>query len=362
MANKRFRLGFWGICILYALVILVAAGFGLRYLWQFAESYEAARPHHAIDSYLEALTPEYLLEESSQLLDGIDPHIQTREDCLEVLRQAVSGGITYAKRTSQCTEEKMVYMLRTGRQVIGTVELTPQGETRMGYTPWAVSRDSFDFSYLLTDTVSVAVPAEFPVYVNGAVLDSRYVTESGIRYSALEDFYDTYDLPTIVRYEAGPCLGSIRLTVTDPAGNPVTVDADTDLNRFLPDCTAQEQAALSGFLETFLQRYVQFSNSSPQEAWYNFNVLRPSLVEGSPLENRCRQAIAGMAYATSVRYTLRDPQIHRCIHIGSDRYLCDVTYIVDIHHKGQDLENIFHVQIIVADTADGLRAEMLRNS
>ena len=362
MKNKRFHLSFFWVCILYALLILAAACFGLRYLWQFAESYEAARPHHAMDSYLESLTPEYLLEESAQLMDGIDPHIQSREDCLEVLRQAVSGGITYAKRTSQCTEEKMVYMLRTGRQVIGTVELIPQGEPRMGYTPWAVSRDSFDFSYLLTDTVSVTVPAEFPVYVNGAVLDSQYITESGIRYSALESFYDMYPLPTIVCYEAGPCLGTIRLTVTDPDGNPVTIDADTDLNLYLMGCTPEEEAALGAFLEDFLQRYVRFSNSSPQEAWYNFNGLLPCLVKGSPLENRCRQAIAGMAYATSVRYTLRTPQINRCINIGSDRYLCDVTYIVDIHHRGEDLETISQAQIIVASTPDGLKAEVLRNS
>ena len=42
------------------LFLLLPAFFGLRYLWNYAAAYEMARPYHAIDTYMEALTPEYI--------------------------------------------------------------------------------------------------------------------------------------------------------------------------------------------------------------------------------------------------------------------------------------------------------------
>lgn len=361
MAKKKFRWTFYHSAALYALVLLTAGFFGLRYLWNFAEAYEMARPYHAIDSYMEDLTPEYICHRSSDLIATIDHHIQSEEACRDVIRKAVSGSITYAKKTSECTDEKMVYILRAGNQVIGRVELVPEGQAQMGFTPWAVSTDSFDLSYLLTDTVSTTVPSQFPVYVNGAQLDERYITESGIRYSYLEDFYEDYELPTIVSYQAGPCLGEISLTVTDPAGNPVTIDETTDLNSYLDNCTAEEVAALDTFMQDFIRRYVRFSNSSADVSRTNYYYLLQDVVKDSPLAKRCKEALVGMVYGISQRYEIKSTQINWCSNIGNQRYLCDVTYVVDIRYKGEMIENIFNIKLIVVDNEGRLQAELLRS-
>lgn len=361
MAKKKFRWGFYHWSALYALVLLTAALFGLRYLWNYAAAYEMARPYHAIDRYMEELTPEYICGRASDLIDTVDHHIQSQEACHDVIRGAVSGGITYAKKTSECTDEKMVYILRTGNQVIGRVELAPEGEPLLGFTPWAVSADSYDFSYLLTGTVSTTVPAQFPVYVNGAQLNDSYITEAGIRYSYLEDFYEDYDLPTIVSYRAGPCLGEITLSVTDPEGNPVTIDENTDLNVYLDNCTAEEAAQLDAFMEEFIQRYVRFSNSSSSVSRYNYRELLQNILEDSPLAKRCKEALVGMVYGVSQTYQIKSIGINRCTNIGNDRYLCDVTYVVDIRDRGEMIENVFNMKIIIVRSEGTLKAETLRN-
>ena len=138
MAKKKFRYGFLLFTVIYALLILTAGYFALSYLWDFAEAYEMARPYHAIDAYMEELTPDYICDRSSELIATIDHHIQSEDACRAVIKDAVSGEITYAKKASECTDEKMVYILRTGNQVIGRVELAPEGEAVMGFTPWAV--------------------------------------------------------------------------------------------------------------------------------------------------------------------------------------------------------------------------------
>lgn len=361
MAKKKFRWGFYHSAAVYALVFLVAAFFGLRYLWNYAAAYEQARPYHAIDGYMANLTPEYICDRSAELIDTIDHHIQNEEACRAVIAEAVSGGVTYAKKASECNDEKMVYILRTGNQVIGRVELVPEGEATMGYTPWAVSSDSYDFSYLLTGTVSTTVPAEFPVYVNGAQLTDSYITEAGIRYSYLEDFYETYELPSIVSYTAGPCLGDISLAVTDTEGNPVSIDDQTDLNVYLDNCTDEEVAALDAFMYDFVRRYVRFSNSSSDVAKTNYNYLMQDILKDSPLAKRCKEALVGMAYGVSQNYKIQSTQINWCTDIGNDRYLCDVTYVVDIRVRSEWIENTFNVKLVVVRDGDDLKAETLRN-
>ncbi len=361
MAKKTFRWKFCHSALLYGLVVLAAGFFGLRYLWNFAEAYEQARPYHALDAYMAQLTPEYICDESQELIDSIDHHIQSEEACRAVIAEAVSSGVTYAKKTSECTDTKLVYVLRTGNRVIGQVELAPEGETVMGYTPWAVTADEFDLSYLVSDTVSTTVPEEFAVFANGSQLTQAYITEDGIRYSNLEDYYGTYDLPAIVTYAAGPCLGEISLTVEDGEGNPVTITEDTDYNRFLDNCTQEETARLEKTVGDFISRYIAYSNSSRDVARSNYNQLLSLVVKDSALATRFKDALGALNNGRPQRYEIKSVALNWCTDIGQGRYLCDATYVVDIRVDGEMVENIFHIQLVLLDSGEKLLVESMRN-
>lgn len=361
MVEKRFHWKFWYSAVLYALVVLTAGYFGLRYLWDYAAAYEQARPYHAIDGYMAQLTPQYICDRSQDLIDTIDHHIQSEEACRAVIAEAVSGGLTYAKKTSECTDTRIVYVLRTGNRVIGTVELAPEGEAVMGYTPWAVISDSFDLSYLVTDTVATTVPEEFSVFVNGSRLTEQYITEEGIRYSNLKDYYGEYDLPTIVSYAAGPCLGKISLTVEDTAGNPVVINEDTDYNQFLDNCSPEEKDQMKALIDEFISRYIRFSNSSRDVAKGNYNYLMPLVVKNSPLAARLKGALGALNYGAPQRYQIKSVELNWCTDIGDGRYICDVTYVVDIRVNKEMVENVFQVKLVILRSDKDLRVETLRN-
>ena len=309
----------------------------------------------------EELTPDYICDRSSELIATIDHHIQSEDACRAVIQDAVSGGITYAKKASECTDEKMVYILRAGNQVIGRVELAPEGEAVMGFTPWAVSSDRFDFSYLISDTVSTTVPANFHVYVNGAELDGSYITQSEIQFSYLKDFYDDYALPTITSYTAGPCLGEIALTITDSQDQPVTVDEATDLNQFLDNCTPEELAELESFTSEFVSRYVRFSNASGFDAKNDYYYLLGTVLKDSPLAKRCKDALVAMVSAVSQKYTIESVEINWATNIGNDRYLCDITYVLNVRGRLENPQQTFNMKVIVVRDGDRLMAETLRN-
>lgn len=358
--TKKRSYGFLIFTVVYALLFLAGTYVGLQYLWDFMDAFEASRPENTINAYMERVTPDYICDGSADLIASIDHHIQSEEECREVIKQAVSGKITYAKKTSECTDEKMVYVLRTAGKVIGRVEMEPQGESRYGFTPWAVTKDSFDLSYLKTGTVSATVPHTLFVSVNGNVLDESYMTESGIRYTVLETFYDRYEnLPTYGSYEAGPCLGQISLQVEDSQGNPVALDENTDFNAFVDNCSPEEQTRLESFNQEFIKAYIKFLTSNMNNRIANHNALKPYLVPKSDLANRVKNALDGLQFGQSKSDKLVELTINHAVKISDDRYILDVTYVVDTKGRNGVVTTTNYAQYVAVQTEDGLQVEML---
>ena len=357
---KKKGHGFLIFMVLYAVLFLGLTYWGLGKLWDFMDAYEVSRPENTIVAYMEQLTPDHICDGSAALIGQIDHHIQSEEECQAVIKDAVSGGVSYAKKTSECTDTKIVYVLRSAGKVIGKVVLEPQGEERYGFTPWAVTEDSFDLSFLLTGTVSATAPHNYTVSVNGNALTEDYATETGIQYSLLEEFYDRYEgLPYQVSYTAGPCLGQISLQVTDPEGDPVTIDENTDFNAFLANCSADELAQLEEFNKDFIKAYINFLTSTRDNRTANHKALKAYLLTGSDLATRVKNAVDGLLFGQSKSDKLVELTVNHAVKISDDRYMLDVTYVVDTKGRQGVVQTTNNAQYVVVQTEEGLKAEML---
>lgn len=345
--------------ILYAGVFLGLTHKGLTYFWDFIEAYEISRPKNTIDAYMEQLSPEYIADSCTDLIAQVDHNIQSEESCKEVIVASLSEGITCAKKVTECTDTKLVYVLRSGGRVIGQVQLEPRGQESYGFTPWEVTGDSFDMSFLLTDTVSTIAPHNYPVLVNGVALDEGYITETGIRYTALEEFSEKIEQPYIVSYTAGPCLGSISLQVTDPEGNPVTIDENTDMNTFLTPCTEEEEKDLADFNQKFIKRYVGLLTSKYDTRYDNYDALVPYMRPGSDLASRTKNALEGLAFGRSNSDRVVSITINHSIRLDESRYVCDITYVVDSLRYVGVVQTTTNVKVIIVNTEDGLLADTL---
>ena len=345
--------------VLYAVVILAAAAFGLRWLWNYMEAYENTRPEHTITAYMEQLTDAHICESAAELVDSIDHNLQSREECLEKIGDVLSGGITYAKKTSASTDTTTVYVLRCGSRVIGSVEMSVVEVDDYGFSHWAVTGESFDFSFLIGKGAAVTVPEEFTVTFNGTVLDERYITEQGILYENLEDFYDFYALPTIVTYEVPAILGEGELTVTDREGDPVEITADTDYNVFLSNCSDEEIGELDPFVDAFLTRYVAFTGSAFKSSETNYKKLVEYVLKDSDLHTRMQLALDGLAWAQSWGDKLVSVTVNQYIGIGDGRYICDATYLVDTTGKEGVVQTTNNARFVIVETESGYKVERL---
>lgn len=327
--KKRRCWGFVIFMILYAAVILGTANWGLQKFWDYMDAYEASRINHPIDAYMAALTPQYVCDRSGDLIDSIDHHLQSEEDCEKVILDFLSGGITHARKSAECTDTRTVYVLRSGGKVIGQVALVQQGDTRYGFTPWVVSEDSFDLSFLIGNTDTITVDHTMQVYAGSALLDESYVTETGLQYETVEDFYGELALPYKLTYTAGPILGETVLHAVDATGKTVEIAEESDLDPYLNNCTEAVHQELDAFNRDFIDRYVRYLTSRRENRWDNYNQLIPLLVDDSDLEKRISNAYEGLEFGQSRSDTIISFNSNHIIDLGEEAYLCDVTYEVD---------------------------------
>lgn len=359
MAKKRGSRRFAVGMVIYALVFLALTAVGLKFFWDFIEAYEQSRPKNTVSAYVEGLTAEKMCASSQKWLSEIDHRIQSGDECVRIIRDSLAEEITYAKKAGECTDTRQVYVLRSGERVIGECVLCAGETDKYGFSRWEVTEEHFDFSYLEGEAVSVTVPREYTVRAGGCVLDDSYLTETGIPYSLLEEFYDDYELPTLVTYTADHFLGTISLEVTDPDGNPVAVGEDTDWNAFLDNCTDEEREELETLVTGFLTKYVKFSGSASRAVSRNFAELKAYLVPDGALAQRLWTAADGLKWAQSNGDTIDSIEIHHYVRLDGERYLCDATYLVNTVGKKGTVQTTNNIKVMIVQTENGLRVEAM---
>lgn len=361
-SQKKKLTGFWRWLLIGCGSFLALVLVGLVIFWNFIAAFEQSRPQSAIARYMEGLTPEKICQLDTATAEKCDTALQSREEYERIAAEALQR-ITCAKNTKLSTDDKQVYMLLNAGKSIGSVTMTVVKTDLYGLDYWQVTQEDLDISYLVGKPVSVTVPSDYKVYANGTLLDSRYITESGIHYPALEDYYKKYDsLPTLCTYTTAPILGRPVVTVTDGAGNAVDPEALAAVS--LPDnCTDSEQQELKTFVETFLYHYVRFTTAAGGQwrLYYNYNALLPYVLPDSNLSMRVKDSLDGLGWVLDRKAQITELTINGLADMGDGRYLCDFSYVVDGKTQSGAVRNTANVRLVVKQTENGFQAEHMTN-
>ncbi len=353
--KSHFLLGMF----LYAVVFLGLTYWGLTEFWDFIEAYELSRPVYAVDGYVNQLTADEIYDNSPELTDRLNYDLESEESCRALVDEALQEEFRYARKASASTEGTQVYVLSSGDFEIGTITITAQAPDEYGFTPWEVTEANFNISKFLGDTISMTVPVDYVLSVNGTALDDSYITASGLNFDALEPFNGSYETPSMVTYTAGPFLGEPVLTVTDALGNPVTATEEELPDFYLDNCSDDVKAELDAFVKVFIEHYIAFSGSANRSATGNYYKLIAYVTPGSKLQERLYGSISGLEYAQSRGDKLVDMTMHRYVDIGNGYYLCDVTYLVDTTGREGVVQTTTNMKIIVTRTNNGLLVDAM---
>lgn len=356
--KKKKRSFFWIGMLIYVVVFLTAAFFGLKFLWSFMEAYEVSRPNNTVNAYMEQLTGEHVVDLCQEMIDGIDHNLQSEEECRSILMAELRDGIRHAKKSKECTDTRLVYVLKAGTNVIGEFAIEANEPDRFGFTTWDLAEESFDMSYLIGQKQSVTTPDICIVSVNGVKLDESYIIQDNIPYEDIKQYYKDYDLPGQVTYEAGPLLGEFEMVVTDTEGTVLTFDENTDWSEYYYNCTDEETKELDAFVKKFLERYVDFTGSNKNTRHTTYNALIKHVVDGSDLAKRLKDAIAGLQFGQSKGDEIVSIDTHLRIRLDQ-KFLVDVTYEVDTTGKEGVVRTTTNARLLIAQTDKGMKVESI---
>ena len=361
--EKHGNLTFAIVMVVYAIVFVAAAALFLNWFWGFIDGYERSQTKVTIRSYMDQLTTDHILDTTTDLIAQVDHNLQSEEECRQLILDILSSEITYARKSSECTETKQVYILRCGTQVIGSFTISAGEPDEFGFAPWQVTNESFDFSFLLGQPMSITVPEGYRVHLNGNLLDDAYITgRENLPFPVLDELRRDYDaLPefTWLTYGVGPLLGEYELTATDPEGTPFVNDGTLDLDTFADNCTDQEVAELRKFSEEFIRRYVVFTGCANDDRYDNYYDLAKLIVLGSDLDKRLKDALDGLQYAQSKGDQIDTITIHHFIDLGDGKYLVDLNYLVNTTGLAGVVQTSNNLKLVITKTATGLKTEAL---
>ena len=360
-SNKRvFSRKFLAGIAIYAGVFLAIVGICLVFFWNFIEAYELSRPKNTIKAYVDQLTAQQASDGSDDLYATIDQNLQSREQFDQVIQDSLQGTWNYAKKSSESTETRQVFVLRSGRTPVGEFSIAAGNEDSYGFRRWTVDNRSFDFSHLMGQPVSVTVPSDFRVTVNGNLLDERYITADNVEYEALDGFYGDYKLPYKVTYTAEGFLGEAQLEVSDSNGNPVEITEETDWNNFLPTCDSEQTAAIEAFAKEFVRLWVAFSGSTHDTSVFHYYNIKNVLSSDGILAERLYTALDGLSYGQSHGAVIQDIPINRIVPLEDGLYMCDVTYLVQAYGKNGPVDTTSNMKLILSTENGALKVKSMQ--
>lgn len=341
---------------IYAVLFLILTALGLAFLWKYMEAYEASRPKHAVDAYLEQLSPEQILQNAPELSEALDEKIQDRDTVLSFLKDLLETAPTAGKTGSDNT-----YSVRCGEGTFGSFSLMEENTGPYGLPVWTVAAENYDLSRFFRPPVTVTVPSGYHVLAGGTALDDSYITQRDIPYDILEPFYSKFDLPVMTSYTVPALLGEMEIQITDENGMVIPDDSSRQWISALDNCTEAEEGQLSEVLQEFLTRYVAFAGSRAGSEKGNFTRLAKCLVPGGDLVRRFRSALDGLSYGQSRGNDLSGWEKHLFTRIDDTHYFCDITYHLAVTGTKGTVDTEENLKVIFTETRGRLLVEALDN-
>lgn len=350
----RFFLGM----LVYAFVFMAAVMVGMRVLWDFLEDYEATRPEHVIEAYQRDFDAQALRAGADSYLNSLNKDVNTPDGYFAYIENELRNNVVCRKRGDISTDNQYVYTVFMNDRAVGEVTTRAVGKSKYGFSTWEVADQSFDFSYLTTET-SITIPSYYSLRCNGNPIGQEYITNDSIRFELLSEFYGgDISLPTMCTYTITNYIGEAELEVLDHNGN-VVANGDMDINEdvLTDNCSDEDKAAIDQFLQGYINALIRFSSNAGEDRYGNYYALARYIVDGTTLEKRMYEAIDGLYWVHGRNNSLQEMTVHNYMDLGGGYYMVKLTYDVNtLGLEGYVVTNN-HIKLILTNASGTLLAQ-----
>ena len=282
--------------------------------------------------------------------------------------------ISYAQKQGAVRSDSITYYLLCGENAFGEVTLVQDtsknlvenvnvpdivvgGLAKMGVAilpelySWKVSEESFDFSGLYS-SVSVTVPANYHVSLNGVNLSEEYIVERDIHFDNLEPYYYRYDnLPTKVTYQCDHIMGHLEPVIYDEAGKEVTIDPERDDSQFMAEVDDATMERIRTHIDGFSDAYLHLSASTGDPNG-PYNELLNYIEPGSEMDNTLKQIFLIGDWSHNSYYQYKGSEVISAYSISGGFYLVDYYARAVVNQPAGTIDLERHLRSIIDDTGD----------
>ena len=221
--------------LVWALILLLLGGTCCYVFYRFLGVYEVTRPDPVMDEYMETNSIEDLVLLAK---DHIDLEVTEFEDPQELYSSYIDAvdltrALNYRVNSEKSTEDRQVYDVRCGPNLICHVVLTPDGATPgFNRSYWTVSEV---YAAKITDllpsvTAEIEAVSGTELELNGKPLSEDYLNGKPEEIPDLTRFEAESETPPVfLTYEVGPLYGDIHLS--DVYGNSIPPDSEVADNK-----------------------------------------------------------------------------------------------------------------------------------
>lgn len=364
------------VLTLWVLALAAVCLYILSQVWAYASVYDETQVEPVIESYVANLRENLWDDSIAETVEAMPHPVQSNEEVRQLVREILmTDEISYAEKTGAVQSDSITYYLLCGENAFGEVTVVQDTSrnlvenvnlppvvigalAKMGVAiipelhPWKVAGESFDFSGLYS-SVTVTVPEDYRVTLNGVTLGEEYITERDIHFDNLETYYYRYDnLPTKVTYHFDNIMGHMDPVITNQAGTEITIDPDRDDSQFMTEVT--DPAILEkirAHINSFSDAYLHLSASTGDPAGpYNevLNYIEP----GSEMDNSLKQIFLIGDWSHNSYYQYKGSEVDTVYLIGSGFYLVEYYARATVNQPAGPVDLERHLRSILDDTGD----------
>ena len=371
--EKRGKIAYWSLLLIYTGVLIAISVLALKAVWSFAEQYQASQPEPIVEEYISGLNKNLFDAGVTDTISAMEHPVQTDEEVQAAVQEILNGEITYARTTSDDSSMNC-YAIMCGDNSFGKVYLKHDETKSANFSvydkeitlpfdlrPYVIAKEEFDFTGLYT-AVEVTIPSDYSVSLNGHVLGSEYIKESGIKYDCLESYYSINpNLPTKVTYYFDKLIGHMDPVIYDANGQEYTIDEEKDDSQYITTCSGTQLERLDEFCEDFIEPYLRYTSGIMGENSQNgYWALREYIRADSDLDKRLFEALDGYSWAHTYSFKLDSYKLTSAIDLGEGYYVCEVTTettsSTQAYSEMKDTENF---KILVSDDGTDMLVESL---
>ena len=329
---------FCKLMLVYSLLLVVAVVCILVWEWGALSDYQsdydtryAAAKEKAdkgntvcIEEYVNAYNKELHSELLLKEMDN-DNIFYTAEQFVEYkIKQIDFGNITYKKNDKNYTENRPVYDIVSGDNVIATVTLGAGEIDEFGFNSWKVNGTSVDSNVDASGTVKFVIENGMKVYVGEKEVPETFITETS---TIVTNIYDRIVKLTgveekLFEYTVNGLLNEEDLKVVDEHGTEIMYIENEGVRQYVSRPDEDTAQKCTGYADEIVKAYVLYTNR-----WSTMGEMLAHTVSGSAAASAIKRADDSVIFTrkpSKIDYTSKViDNIHM---VSDDLFYCDVDY------------------------------------